>query len=154
MSCRSRPIALRFLITLSCRDATRRARRRPPGSGSGTCPASWSSPRSGRWPAPLRGCRLVERGRAGTQLTPAGEEFLRYAVDVTQALESAAAVLTGAAAPVTPAVRVGALPTVAGGLLVDAIARMHARRPHAAVSVRTGDNPELLAWLKSGDIDV
>ena len=44
----------------------------------------------------LAGRRLVERGRAGTQLTPAGEEFLRYAVDVTQALESAAAVLTGA----------------------------------------------------------
>src|ERR1700742_2165856 len=46
----------------------------------------------------LAGRRLVERGRAGTQLTPAGEEFLRYAVDVTQALASAAAVLTGAAA--------------------------------------------------------
>ncbi len=102
----------------------------------------------------LAGRRLVERGRAGTQLTPAGEEFLRYAVDVTQALESAAAVLTGAAVPIAPAVRVAALPTVAGGLLVQAIARMHARRPHAAVSVRTGDNPELLAWLKAGDMDV
>lgn len=102
----------------------------------------------------LAGRRLVERGRAGTQLTPAGEEFLRYAVDVTQALESAAAVLTGAAVPIAPAVRVAALPTVAGGLLVQAIARMHERRPHAAVSVRTGDNPELLAWLKAGDMDV
>src|SRR6516225_4761776 len=71
----------------------------------------------------LAGRRLVERSRSGTQLTPAGEEFLRYAVDVTQALESAAAVLTGAAVPVAPAVRVAALPTVAGGLLVDAIAR-------------------------------
>ena len=50
----------------------------------------------------LAGRRLVERGRAGTQLTPAGEQFLRYAVDVTQALESAAAVLTGAAVPIAP----------------------------------------------------
>ena len=50
----------------------------------------------------LAGRRLVERGRAGTQLTQAGEEFLRYAVDVTQALESAAAVLTGAAVPIAP----------------------------------------------------
>jgi DNA-binding transcriptional LysR family regulator len=102
----------------------------------------------------LAGRRLVERGRAGTQLTPAGEEFLRYAVDVTQALESAAAVLTGAAVPVTPAVRVAALPTVAGGLLVDAIARLRERRPHAAISLRIGDNPELLAGLKSAEIDV
>jgi DNA-binding transcriptional LysR family regulator len=102
----------------------------------------------------LAGRRLVERGRSGTQLTPAGEEFLRYAVDVTQALESAAAVLTGAAAPIAPSVRVVALPTVAGGVLVDAIARLRGRRPHAGVSVRTGDNPDLLAWLKSGEADV
>src|SRR5689334_18198713 len=102
----------------------------------------------------LAGRRLVERGRAGTQLTPAGEEFLRYAVDVTQALESAAAVLSGAAVPIAPTLRVGALPTVAGGLLVEALARLRERRPHAGVSVRLGDNPELLAWLKSGEIDV
>lgn len=102
----------------------------------------------------LAGRRLVERGRAGTQLTPAGEEFLRYAVDVTQALESAAAVLTGSAVSIAPTVRVAALPTVAGGVLVDAIARLRERRPHAGVSVRTGDNPDLLAWLKSGEADV
>jgi len=102
----------------------------------------------------LAGRRLVERGRAGTQLTPAGEEFLRYAVDVTQALESAAAVLAGAAVPIAPALRVAALPTVAGGLLVDAIARLRERRPHAGISLGIGDNPELLAGLKSGEIDV
>src|ERR1700722_3506308 len=102
----------------------------------------------------LAGRRLVERGRAGTQLTPAGEEFLRYAVDVPQALESAAAVLTGAAVPIAPAVRVAALPTVAGGLLVHALARLRERRPHAEMSVRIGANPELLTWLKSGEIDV
>ena len=102
----------------------------------------------------LAGRRLVERGRAGTRLTPAGEEFLRYAVDVTQALESAAAVLTGAAVPIAPAVRVAALPTVAGGLLVHAVARLRERRPHTGISVRIGDNSELLAGLKSGEIDV
>ena len=62
--------------------------------------------------------------------------------------------LTGAAVPITPTVRVAALPTVAGGLLVQALARLHQRRPHAGVSVRIGDNPELLAWLKSGEMDV
>src|ERR1700757_3422791 len=99
----------------------------------------------------LAGRRLVERGRAGTTLTPAGEQFLLYAVDVTQALESAAEALTGTAAPLVPTVRVGALPTVAGGLLADAIARLHERRPHAGVSVWTGDNPDLLTALKSGE---
>jgi DNA-binding transcriptional LysR family regulator len=102
----------------------------------------------------MAGRQLVERGRAGTQLTPAGEEFLRYAVDVTQALESAAAVLTGAAVPIAPSIRVGALPTVAGGLLVNALARLRERRPHAEVTVGIGDNPDLLTGLKSGEIDV
>ena len=102
----------------------------------------------------LAGRRLVERGRAGTALTPAGEQFLKYAVDVTQALKSAAAALTGTAPALAPVLRVGALPTAAGGMLVQAIARLHERRPHAGVSVRTGDNPELLAALKSGEIDV
>jgi DNA-binding transcriptional LysR family regulator len=102
----------------------------------------------------LAGRRLVERGRAGTALTPAGEQFLKYAVDVTQALKSAAAALTGTAPALAPVLRVGALPTAAGGVLVQAIARLQERCPHAGISVRTGDNPELLGALKSGEIDV
>jgi DNA-binding transcriptional LysR family regulator len=102
----------------------------------------------------LAGRRLVERGRAGTALTTAGEQFLKYAVDVTQALKSAAAALTGTVPALTPVLRVGALPTAASGVLVQAIARLHERRPHAGVSLRTGDNPELLTALKSGEIDV
>jgi DNA-binding transcriptional LysR family regulator len=49
---------------------------------------------------------------------------------------------------------VAALPTVAGGLLVQAIARLRERRPHAPISVRIGDNTELLAGLKSGEFDI
>src|ERR1700733_10016560 len=62
----------------------------------------------------------VERSRAGTRLTEAGERFLRYAVDVTRALDSAAAALTDAEPPRYPTVRVAALPTAAGGLLAQA----------------------------------
>src|SRR5271169_6481886 len=63
----------------------------------------------------LAGRQLVERGRAGTQLTRAGEQFLRYAVDVTRALESAATALTAAEPRRFPTAQVAALPTVAGG---------------------------------------
>jgi DNA-binding transcriptional LysR family regulator len=101
----------------------------------------------------LAGRRLVERGRTGAQLTQAGEQFLRYAVDVTQALGAASAALTATGTPAVAAARVGALPTVAGGLLAQAIARVYHSRPHARVQVRTGSNPELLEALKSGDID-
>jgi DNA-binding transcriptional LysR family regulator len=97
--------------------------------------------------------RLVERGRAGAQLTQAGEQFLRYAVDVTQAMESAAAALTTTGTPPVPAAQVGALPTVACGPLAQAIARLHLRRPHAGIAVRTASNPELLAALRAGEVD-
>src|SRR5215472_3455720 len=101
----------------------------------------------------LAGVKLVERGRAGAQLTPAGERFLRHAVDVTQALESAAVALTQTGTPSVPAVEVGALPTVAGGLLARAIARLREHRRGVGVAVRTASNPELLAALKSGELD-
>jgi len=101
----------------------------------------------------LAGRRLVERGRTGAQLTQAGEQFLRYAVDVTQALESAAAALTRTGSPPVPTAHVGALPTVAGGPLAQAIARLHQRRPHAGIAVITASNPELLAALKSAEVD-
>src|ERR1700678_2987010 len=101
----------------------------------------------------LAGHQLVERSRAGTQLTEAGERFLRYAVDVTRALDSAAAALTEAEPQRYPIVRVAALPTAAGGLLAQAIARLRGRRPHAGVGVQTGHNPELLAALRAGEAD-
>ncbi len=101
----------------------------------------------------LAGRRLVERGRAGAQLTQAGEQFLRYAVDVTQAMESAAGALTRSGTPPAPAAAVGALPTVACGPLAQAIARLLRRRPHAGICVRTASNPELLAALRAGEVD-
>ena len=101
----------------------------------------------------LAGHQLVERSRAGTQLTQAGERFLRYAVDVTRALDSAAAALTADEQPNYPTVAVSALPTAAGGLLAQAINRLRERRPHAGVRVRTGHNPELIAALRAGEVD-
>src|SRR3984957_11194418 len=101
----------------------------------------------------LAGHQPLQRSRAGTRLPQAGERFLRYAVDVTRALDSAAAALTEAEPQRYPTVRVGALPTAAGGLLAQAIARLRGRRPHAGVRVQTGHNPELMAALRAGEVD-
>lgn len=101
----------------------------------------------------LAGVQLVERGRHGARLTAAGEQFLRHAVGVTQALESATAALMGSGEASAPVVHVGALPTVASSLLPQAIARLHAARPHAGVRLRTGTNVELLTALKAGELD-
>ena len=101
----------------------------------------------------LAGRRLVERGRAGTRLTPAGEQFLRYATEVTQALEAAAGALREAGTPQVAAIQVGALPTVASGLVARAVVRLRQRRPHAGIALRTASNPELLVALKAGEVD-
>jgi DNA-binding transcriptional LysR family regulator len=101
----------------------------------------------------LAGHQLLERGRAGTQLTQAGERFLRHAVEVTRALDSAAAALTADEEPRYPTVAVSALPTAAVGLLPQAIIALRERRPHAGVRVRTGHNPELIAALRAGEVD-
>src|SRR5262249_22688999 len=50
-------------------------------------------------------------------------------------------------------VRVGALYTVASGVLARAIARLHAQRPGVACTVRMAHNPELLDALKAGELD-
>lgn len=101
----------------------------------------------------LAGAKLVERSRQGVWLTPAGEQFLRHAVGVAQALETAAAALSGASEPAGAVLQIGALPTVASALLPKALARLHAKRPHATVRLSTAANAQMLAALKAGDLD-
>ncbi|WP_430335227.1 LysR substrate-binding domain-containing protein [Rhodococcus sp. ACT016] len=101
----------------------------------------------------LAGVRLVDRGRRGAHLTPAGEQFLRHAVAVTDAMESAASALAGTAAPSAP-IRVGALPTVASVLLPQSISRLHAAHPDVGVRVVTGSNDVLLAAVRAGELDL
>ncbi|RVW00164.1 LysR substrate-binding domain-containing protein [Rhodococcus xishaensis] len=101
----------------------------------------------------LAGVRLVDRGRHGARLTPAGEQFLRRAVAVTDAMESAAAALSGAGAPSAP-IRVGALPTVASVILPKAISRLQSTHKDTGVRVITGSNAVLLASLRAGELDL
>ncbi|WP_448070979.1 LysR substrate-binding domain-containing protein [Georgenia yuyongxinii] len=102
----------------------------------------------------IAGARLLDRGRHGARLTAAGEQLLRHALGVTEAMEAVAAALAGAAHPTTGTVRLGALPTVAGVLLPGAVARLHERHPRVGVQVRTGANTGLLESLRAGELDL
>jgi DNA-binding transcriptional LysR family regulator len=102
----------------------------------------------------LAGRQLVRRGRAGSQLTPAGEEFLRYAAEATRAVDAAAVALSPSRTLPSPVLTIASLYTVAGGLLAPAIARLQARRPGARIAIRMSHNPELLAAVKSGQADL
>ncbi|MGN6232467.1 MAG: LysR substrate-binding domain-containing protein [Trinickia sp.] len=101
----------------------------------------------------LANVRLVERGRHGARLTPAGEHFLRYAVGVEHAMESAAGALQGSVAPPVQILALGALPTVASGVLPDALLRLREREPQTGVRLHTATNQALLSALKAGHLD-
>jgi DNA-binding transcriptional LysR family regulator len=102
----------------------------------------------------LARCQLVERGRAGTRLTQAGEEFLSYAAEATRAVDAAAVALSPPRTVTPPVLTVASLYTVAGGLLAQALARLRPGHPGARVAVRVSHNPELLAAVKSGEADL
>ncbi len=97
--------------------------------------------------------RLVERGRHGARLTPAGEHFLRYALGVEQAMDSAKVALQGTDAPEIKILELGALPTVASGVLPDALIRLRAYQPQTGVRLHTATNQQLLSALKAGRLD-
>jgi DNA-binding transcriptional LysR family regulator len=100
------------------------------------------------------GVRLVERGRNGAALTVQGEHFLRYALEATRAVEASASALARQDALAAPAVRLGALPTVATALLPAALLRFKALHPRVGVKIHTDSNAGLLHAVKAGDLDL
>lgn len=102
----------------------------------------------------LTGTRLFERGRLGAQLTLVGEQFLTHAVKVLDALNSAGQALNRKEGLNNDIVRIGALPTVALGILPTVIGQFHKQQKDITLQVATMNNTMLLAGLKSGEIDI
>ncbi|GAB2662455.1 LysR substrate-binding domain-containing protein [Gordonia jinhuaensis] len=99
------------------------------------------------------GVRLLDRGRHGANLTGAGEQFLRGALEVSDTLvrldETARTLASGATPGAT--LRIGALPTVATGILPRALATFGSDHPDTVVTVVTDTNAVLSAALAAGD---
>jgi LysR family transcriptional regulator, pca operon transcriptional activator len=102
----------------------------------------------------LAGTRLVERGRRGAQLTPAGQQLLMHAQRVLEAIGEAAQALAPASTAHIGRLRVGALPSVAPALLPAALEQFQREGPKAHVEVLTNTNAPLLDALRAGEIDV
>ena len=98
------------------------------------------------------GVSLLERGRKGVRLTPAGEAFHQHAGD---SLASFSRAIRAAREPgeERQALRIGALPTVAGSIVPAAVVALKARRRDAAVSVMTGPYEFLAERLRGGEQD-
>lgn len=98
-------------------------------------------------------CRLLERGRFGAVLTPAGERLLvrgRVMIAESLLLQSEVRAAEGQA---RPAVRIGIGKSVAYHLLPRALERFLVERPDAAVTVLEGGSRDLFDRLGRGDLD-
>lgn len=102
----------------------------------------------------LLGRQLVDRGRHGARLTPDGDVFLPNARAVLDALAHASTSLSPAPLRADAVVKVGALPTVAPGLLPPTIRRFRSSYGAARLVLRTNTNALLLDDLRAGLLDL
>lgn len=98
------------------------------------------------------GCRLFDRGRdRRLRLTPEGERFRRHALAILRECDAATAAL--ARSPRPRGLRLGLASTLAGGDLVQGLARLRARRPDVAFTYREGSAEQLDRWLAQKRLD-
>ncbi|MEM6354057.1 MAG: pca operon transcription factor PcaQ [Pseudomonadota bacterium] len=100
------------------------------------------------------GARLFERGRRGAALTDAGKLFLPRAAGCLAELERAITSLRRGADAARPALRLGALPTVAASFVPDAVRRFRAADPETVVRIVAGPNLHLLQQLRADALDL
>jgi len=99
------------------------------------------------------GCRLFERNKGGTTLTPAGKQFQRHAVSLMRTLQQArqdVGTPTGYRASLTIGGRFG----IWDDLLVQSLARIRAAAPDIAIRAEIGFEEDLMQGLVEGRVDI
>lgn len=96
------------------------------------------------------GAPLFVRGGRRVSLTEAGENFLPYARRALAVLAEGVDAAKGAQTGQFGRVTVGAVDSIADGLLVPVVARYRAAYPQVRLSVRTGHTPQILQELADG----
>lgn len=99
----------------------------------------------------ILGAQLFDRSRRSLFLTPAGENFQRYAESSVSALKQG--IDSVRMADRETIVRVGALPTVSARILPPAVMRLAESRK-ARARIVTGPNDYLLSLLRAGEVDL
>lgn len=102
----------------------------------------------------ILGARLFERGRQGATPTAAGQAFARHAGAALSALREGVAALAESGSDSPAVLAVGALPTVAPGLLADALAERGPGGRPLRVAVTVEANASLLERLRRGELEL
>jgi LysR family hydrogen peroxide-inducible transcriptional activator len=99
------------------------------------------------------GAQLVDRGRAGAILTPAGEEAAERAQRALGEVEELVRTVRAAGAPFASVFRLGAIPTIAPFLLPRALPVLQARYPSLRLHLREDLTPRLIEALRARALD-
>jgi DNA-binding transcriptional LysR family regulator len=100
------------------------------------------------------GVRLLERDARGVTPTLAGETLLRGADQALEQLRRLEADVRTAAGQARPALRVGAFPSVAAGLLPGAVAELRTVYPDVLLDLTVIDPEPAVDRLAAGSLDV
>jgi LysR family hydrogen peroxide-inducible transcriptional activator len=99
------------------------------------------------------GAVLVERGRAGAVLTPAGEEAAERAVRAVGEVEDMVRTVQTAGQPFSGVFRLGAIPTIAPFLLPRALPLMKRKFPKLRLQMREDLTARLVDGLRTRTLD-
>jgi LysR family transcriptional regulator, hydrogen peroxide-inducible genes activator len=99
------------------------------------------------------GARLVERGRTGATLTPAGEIAVARARAILSAVDELSEAVQGAAEPLTGPFRLGVIPTIAPFLLPEILPKAKASFPKLKLYLREDLTRRLVDGLREHSLD-
>lgn len=100
------------------------------------------------------GSPLFSRARGNITLTPAGEALLPLAKRILADVDTARLEVQELAGLRSGRVRLGATPSLCGGLVADVLARFHATYPGVALQVEEGGSRDLVRDLTRGELDI
>lgn len=99
------------------------------------------------------GAVLVERGRTGAVLTPAGEEAAERAARALSEVEDLVRAVQAAGEPLAGRFRLGAIPTIAPFLLPRALPLLKRRHPKLRLQLREDLTARLIDGLRARTLD-
>jgi LysR family transcriptional regulator, hydrogen peroxide-inducible genes activator len=101
----------------------------------------------------ILGARLIERGRSGANLTPAGQIAVDHARAILAAVEELGEAIQGAAEPLTGPFRLGVIPTIAPFLLPDILPKAKAAFPKLKLYLREDLTARLMEGLRNHTLE-
>lgn len=101
----------------------------------------------------ILGARLVERGRSGAALTPAGAEAVSRARSILADVEALSDAVRGAAEPLGGEFRLGVIPTIAPFLLPAALPMARSLYPKLKLFLREDLTARLIDALRGHSLD-